>query len=146
MNWKACRHLLVFSSGEKNNDKLGSQLAIILGCFALVGENDNKPPNLLLFCFSCRRWQWTSWLIVVLFQLQKMTICLPTRCFLHFFLQVKKTMTSWEVHHHLLVFFIRCRIWQWTKILAHCYPWLFVSISEDDNKPPVSLSFPTFLC
>lgn len=115
-----------FFSNAEDNDKPRSRFAIILGCFASVGENDNKLPNSLLFCFGCRRRQQTSRLIVVLLQLRKMTICLPTHCcFLHFFLQVKKTMTSWKVHHHLLVFFIRCKIWQWTNISTHHYPWLF---------------------
>jgi hypothetical protein len=46
---KAHRCLLAFPSNEKDNNKLGSQLVVILGCFALVVEDDNECPSSLSF-------------------------------------------------------------------------------------------------
>lgn len=37
------RRLLVFSSGAKDEDELGSWLIDIHGCFASVAKDDNKP-------------------------------------------------------------------------------------------------------
>jgi len=40
---------LVFSSSAKDNDRSGSWLIIVLGCFASVAEDDNNLLNLLSF-------------------------------------------------------------------------------------------------
>jgi hypothetical protein len=46
---EACRHLLVFSSSAEDDNKPGSQLVIVLSCFALVAEDDNEPLDSLSF-------------------------------------------------------------------------------------------------
>jgi hypothetical protein len=45
----ARRRLLVFSSSAKDDNKLGSQLFIIFGCFASIVEDDNEFFGLLSF-------------------------------------------------------------------------------------------------
>jgi hypothetical protein len=40
---------LVFSSSAEDDNKLGSQLVIILGCFASIPKDDYEPPGSLSF-------------------------------------------------------------------------------------------------
>ncbi len=49
MSRETRRHLLVFSSSAKDDNESGSRFIIVLGCFASVAENDNKPPGSLSF-------------------------------------------------------------------------------------------------
>jgi hypothetical protein len=49
MSHEACHRLLVFSSSVKDHDKPRFRFVIVLGCFTLVVEDENKPPRSLLF-------------------------------------------------------------------------------------------------
>jgi hypothetical protein len=49
MSHEVCCRLLVFSLGVEDHDKLRSRLVIVLGCFALVVEDENEPLRSLSF-------------------------------------------------------------------------------------------------
>lgn len=125
-----------FSFVVEDHNEPKTRLISVLGCFALIIEDNNELPTHCHFLHffhqkrnndeskasssSCGFFpqvlktttnQDVGLLssLVVLLQLQNTTMNLPAHCrFLHFFLEVQKTMTSLSTCRRLLVFFFMC--------------------------------------
>ncbi len=142
---------MFFSLVAEYDDELGSRLIIILCCFSLDAEDDNKPPNSLSFStfFSSivkddgKPFDSLSSLgfllqlqtmmtsqdpnsSLSLVVLQKMTMSFLVRChfFIYFSLVVENDDKSGGSSSSL-GFFFKCKRWQRVGILTYCHPWLF---------------------